>query len=87
MSNLSELNNLIKSWIEDYQQSNFDRTGYFRREFERLEKAEFGMVSERIKNPLAMLYNKIRNALIRYSGDKNPKDLELAVTSFSQIKT
>jgi len=83
----SELYHLTGEWISKARDGSFETFDEFRTKFGRMEKDVFGDVSERVKNPVAMQYDRVRNDLVSYSGYKNQKDLlELAVKDFSEIQ-
>lgn len=86
MDSQNEIYHVLKTWIEAAKKRNFDKFSEFRSQFGQLEKKTFGDVSERVRNPVAMKYEIVRNELVRYSGDKNPKDLELARKDFLKIQ-
>ena len=85
MINQSEIYRVLLSWIEIARLGDFKKFNELRSRFGQVEIGTFGEVPERIKNPRAMQYDRVRNELVRYSGDKDPTDLRLAIEDFSRI--
>lgn len=93
MSAIDECNlyRLTNDWIKDvvvgeYKEDEGNRLfAYYAHEFGRLEKAAFGMVSERTQNKDAMKYDRVRNELVNHYGSENKKDLKSAIKKFSEI--
>ena len=86
MNDQTEIHRITKKWIDVAKDGSFETFDVFRSKFGAAEKRTFGEVSDRIKNPVAMQYDRVRNDLVRYSGYKDPEDLELAVKDFSEIQ-
>lgn len=86
MSKESELYHVLEDWIDEATEGKFEKFPDLRTKFGRLEKDVFGDVPERVKNPVAMQYDRARNNLLTYSGQKDPKYLELAKKHFSEIQ-
>ena len=88
MSDQKDIYLILQQWIEITKQEPFDPVKFkeMRSLFGKLERKTFGDVSERIKNPVAMQYDKVRNMLVNYSENKDLKYLRLAVEAFSQIQ-
>jgi len=86
MNSQNDVYHVLQEWIEIAKKGSFERFDELRSQFGRLERQTFGEVSERVKSPVAMQYDRVRNDLVRYSGDKDPEDLELALKDFSEIQ-
>jgi hypothetical protein len=86
MATQYDLYRLLRDWISDVVIGSFTDFPHYQSEFGKLEKDVFGDVSVRIKNPLAMKYDSVRNDLITYSMTKEDRDLELVKKHFIEIK-
>tara|TARA_Y100000310_G_C19965841_1_gene483273 strand:+ start:96 stop:386 length:291 start_codon:yes stop_codon:yes gene_type:complete len=92
MKNESEIHNHTRRWIEEVKADSLESFNEFRAQFENLEKEVFGSIPERSKNPVAMQYDGVRNALARHLGYKKgydgyrPGNLESAIQLFSEIE-
>ena len=86
MTNANELHLLLQEWIDETKEGSFSNFGEYRDKFGKLEIEVFGNPSQRVINPLAMKYDKARNALVMYSGSRSEKDLQAVLERFSEIE-
>ncbi len=81
-----DLFQLLGTWIDEAEEAPAERVEQLRDEFGRLDREVFGdSISERCNNPVAMQYDRVRNELVRYSGEKDPDDLEMAKQHYAEI--
>lgn len=77
---------LLKEWVE-YTEHSDDRQGFeqFRTRFGSMENEAFGEISERNSDPLAMQYDRVRNFIALYIGQKEERYLEQVREFFEEI--
>lgn len=81
-----DLYRVLKDWIEAAAKG--EKCDAFRTDFGTLEREVFGTPAERVRNPKALKYDVIRNALVMYSGkEKDRADLAEAQVLFVKIPT
>ncbi|MAG52681.1 MAG: hypothetical protein CMH62_01830 [Nanoarchaeota archaeon] len=86
MANTNEIQLLLQEWINESKEGSFSNFEEYRNKFGKLEIEIFGIPSRRVINPLAMKYDKARNALVMYSGSRSEKDLQAVLERFSEIE-
>ncbi|HLC32309.1 MAG TPA: hypothetical protein VJJ82_00620 [Candidatus Nanoarchaeia archaeon] len=74
---------ILNEWIAAAERG--ENCKAYRDDFGVLERTIFGKPAERVTNPVAMKYDLTRNAIVRYSGSKDPEDLAQARELFAQI--
>lgn len=82
MVDQTDLYHALGQWVREASTATSDRVDELRDRFAAWEVEVFGPVERRTANPLAMDYDRIRNSIVDYSGDKDPENLTLATEGF-----
>jgi hypothetical protein len=84
-NNKKEIYSVLRGWIDISKEKSLNKFSKFRLRYGELEFKTFGSISEMVKNPLAMKYDKIRNSLVKYSRNWEEKYLESALNFFLEL--